>query len=66
MRICNVALGPDEGESLESGGIRRLTITLPDALAAELKREVERQRRPTSWVIRDAIRMYLGHVTDNN
>ena len=40
----------------------RLSITLPDALAAKFLQEVRRQRRPISWVARDAIREYLKNV----
>jgi len=39
--------------------MRRLTITLPEALAARFLEEVRRQGRPISWVMRDAVRQYL-------
>lgn len=39
--------------------MKRLTVTLPDALADDFLEEVRRQRRPISWVMRDAVRVYL-------
>jgi len=39
--------------------VKRMTITLPDGLADEFLHEVQRQRRPVSWVARDAIRFFL-------
>ena len=40
--------------------MRRVTLSLPDALAEAFLREVRRQRRPASWVARDALRFYLA------
>lgn len=39
--------------------MKRLTVCLPDALAEAFLQEVQRQRRPISWVVRDALRSYL-------
>lgn len=43
----------------EVAPMRRLSVTLPEMLAARFLAEVRRQGRPISWVVRDAVREYL-------
>jgi hypothetical protein len=40
--------------------MRRITISLPDDLAAALEREAHRRRKPVSHIAREAIGAQLG------
>jgi predicted transcriptional regulator len=44
--------------------MKRITISLPDDLAAALEREARRRRIPVSQVAREAIEARLGRTTD--
>lgn len=46
--------------------VRRITITLPDELAAALQREARRRALPASTIVRDALTAYLwpGNTDD--
>jgi len=38
---------------------RRLTVTLPESFAKQLRALSKRKRVSTAWIVREAIRVYL-------
>ena len=41
---------------------RQLSVSLPQSTIEQLRQEAARQRRPVSWVVADALSLYLSKV----